>query len=78
MWAGDITYVWTAEGWLYLAVVLNRYSRAVIGWAMGARLTGALTQHALTRGLLHHSDRGSQYAARATNGCSTRTASRAA
>ena len=72
VWAGDITYVWTAEGWLYLAVVLDLYSRAVIGWAMGARLTGDLVQHALTmalqqrtptRGLLHHSDRGSQYAA---------------
>jgi transposase InsO family protein len=72
VWAGDITYVWTAEGWLYLAVVLDLYSRAVIGWAMGARLTGDFVQHALTmalqqrtptRGLLHHSDRGSQYAA---------------
>jgi transposase InsO family protein len=72
VWAGDITYVWTTEGWLYLAVILDLYSRAVIGWAMGARLTGDLVQHALTRalqqrtptrGLLHHSDRGSQYAA---------------
>ena len=72
VWAGDITYVWTAEGWLYLAVVLDLYSRAVIGWAMGARLTGDLAQDALTmvlqhrtptKGLLHHSDRGSQYAA---------------
>ena len=42
VWAGDITYVWTTEGWLYLAVVLDRYSRAVIGWALGARLTGDL------------------------------------
>ena len=72
VWAGDLTYVWTTEGWLYLAVVLDLYSRAVIGWAMGARLTGDLTQHALTMalqhrtptiGLLHPSDRGSQYAA---------------
>ena len=72
VWAGDITYVWTAEGWLYLAVVLDLYSRVVIGWAMGTRLTGDLVQHALTmalqprtptRELLHHSDRGSQYAA---------------
>jgi transposase InsO family protein len=72
VWAGDITYVWTAEGWLYLAVVLDLYSRAVIGWAMGTRLTVDLAQHALTMalqhrtptiGLLHHSDRGSQYAA---------------
>ena len=72
--AGDITYVWTTEGWLYLAVVLDRYSRTVIGWAREARLTGELTQQALTMairrrapnaGLLHHSDRGSQYAATA-------------
>lgn len=72
VWAGDITYIWTAEGWLYLAVVLDLYSRAVIGWAMGARLTVELAEQALTMalanrtptaGLLHHSDRGSQYAA---------------
>ncbi|HQV47550.1 MAG TPA: IS3 family transposase, partial [Nitrospira sp.] len=43
VWAGDITYVWTLEGWLYLAVLLDLYSRAVIGWAMGPRLTGELT-----------------------------------
>jgi putative transposase len=70
--AGDITYVWTTGGWLYLAVVLNLYSRRVIGWAMGHRLTVDLTEQALTMalanrrpraGLLHHSDRGSQYAA---------------
>ena len=74
VWAGDITSVWTTEGWLYLAVVLDLYSRAVIGWALEARLTGDLTQQALTMairhrtpkaGLLHHSDRGSQYAATA-------------
>jgi len=72
VWAGDITYVWTMEGWLYLAVLLDLYSRAVIGWAMGPRLTGDITEQALrmalkTRqpqaGLLPHSDRGSQYAA---------------
>jgi putative transposase len=43
VWAGDITYVWTTEGWLYLGVVLDLYSRAVIGWAREARLTGDLT-----------------------------------
>ncbi|MCC6965260.1 MAG: IS3 family transposase [Nitrospira sp.] len=73
VWAGDLTYVWTTEGWLYLAVLLDLYSRAVVGWAMGPRVTGDLTEQALrmaltTRqpqaGLLHHSDRGSQYAAR--------------
>ncbi len=72
VWAGDITDIWTMEGWLYLAVGLDRYSRAVIGWALGARLTGELTQQALTMaihhrrpqaGLRHHSDQGSQYAA---------------
>jgi putative transposase len=72
VWAGDLTYIWTAEGWLYLAVVLDLYSRAVIGWAMGVRLTVDLAERALTMalanrtptaGLLHHSDRGSQYAA---------------
>jgi putative transposase len=72
VWAGDITYVWTTEGWLYLAVLLDLYSRRVIGWAMGQRLTVELAEQALTMalanrplqaGLLHHSDRGSQYAA---------------
>lgn len=72
VWAGDITYVWTTEGWLYLAVLLDLYSRRVIGWAMGHRLTVDLAERALTMalanrtplaGLLHHSDRGSQYAA---------------
>ena len=72
VWAGDLTYVWTTEGWLYLAVLLDLYSRRVIGWAMGHRLTVDLAEQALTMalvtrrpeaGLLHHSDRGSQYAA---------------
>lgn len=72
VWAGDITYVWTDEGWLYLAVVLDLYSRAVIGWAMGSRLTANLAIDALTMALwrrkpatalTHHSDRGVQYAA---------------
>ena len=72
VWAGDLTYVWTPEGWLYLAVILDLYSRRVIGWAMGHRLTVDLAERALTMalvnrtptaGLLHHSDRGSQYAA---------------
>jgi len=73
VWAGDITYIWTAAGWLYLAVVLDLYSRTVVGWVMGHRLTVDLAERALTMalthrkptaGLLHHSDRGSQYAAR--------------
>ena len=72
VWAGDLTYVWTTEGWLYLAVILDLYSRRVIGWAMGHRLTVDLAERALTMalanrtptaGLRHPSDRGSQYAA---------------
>ena len=68
----DLTYVWTTEGWLYLAVILDLYSRLVVGWAMGSRQTVELAEQALTLalakrkptvGLLHHSDRGSQYAA---------------
>lgn len=73
-WAGDITYVWTQEGWLYLAVLLDLFSRRIVGWATSDRLTGDLTLTSLDQalanrrpsvGLLHHSDRGSQYAARA-------------
>lgn len=72
VWAGDITYVWTTEGWLYLAVVLDLYSRRVIAWGMGSRLTQELATAALTmavehrrpaHGVVHHTDRGSQYAA---------------
>ena len=70
-WAGDITYVPTAEGWLYVAVVMDLKSRKVIGWGMGATLEQDLVSGALEMalgqrqpnvGLLHHSDRGSQYA----------------
>jgi transposase InsO family protein len=70
-WVGDITYVWTREGWLYLAVVMDLYSRRIIGWALAHRqetiLVSAALQMAIGRrqpppGLLHHSDRGSQYA----------------
>jgi transposase InsO family protein len=71
-WAGDITYVQTDEGWLYLAVFVDLFSRRVIGWAMSDRIDGALTRAALMMallgrkpmaGLIIHSDRGSQYAA---------------
>ena len=71
LWASDITYIATAEGWLYLAVTLDLFSRKVVGWAFSERLTDDLTRSALkmaTRqrsalaGLLHHSDQGSQYA----------------
>jgi transposase InsO family protein len=69
-WTGDITAIWTYEGWLYLAVVLDLYSRRVIGWARAATQDEALIEKAfqmalLTRhpsaGMLFHSDRGSQY-----------------
>jgi putative transposase len=72
VWVGDITYLTTREGWLYLAIVLDLASRRVIGWAMRHTLEGALTRDALAMallgrrpapGTLHHSDRGSQYAA---------------
>jgi transposase InsO family protein len=71
VWASDITYIATREGWLYLAVVLDLASRRVIGWAMHPTLERALTLDALTMalrqrrpapGVLHHADRGSQYA----------------
>ena len=70
-WGADITYLWNGEGWLYLAVVLDLFSRRVVGWSMQAGLHKGLVlsalQMALCRrrpepGLLHHSDRGSQYA----------------
>jgi transposase InsO family protein len=72
VWVGDITYLTTREGWLYLAIVLDLASRRVIGWAMRHTLEGALTRDALAMaligrqpepGTLHHSDQGSQYAA---------------
>jgi putative transposase len=73
-WAADITYIWTEEGWLYLAVLLDLCSRRVVGWSTSSRLGEDLTLRALdqaladrrpARGLLHHSDRGSQYVSRA-------------
>lgn len=69
-WVGDITYIWTAEGWLYLAALLDLHSRRVVGWAMSERIDRALALSALEMalgrrnpepGLVHHSDRGSQY-----------------
>jgi putative transposase len=71
-WVADITAIWTSEGWLYLAVVLDIFSRMVVGWAMDSHRDEALVEQAarmaLARrqpepGLLHHSDRGSQYTA---------------
>ena len=72
-WVTDITYLWTLEGWLYLSVILDLFSRRVVGWALHERLERKLALEALhmalaqrhpAQGLLHHSDRGSQYASR--------------
>ena len=71
VWVGDITYIWTAEGWLYLATVIDLFSRRVVGWSMNKRMTVDLVNDALLsaiwsrkpkKGLLWHTDRGSQYA----------------
>ena len=69
-WVADFTYIWTAEGWLYVAAVVDLYSRRVVGWSMNVNMTSQLVADALImaiwrRGkpdaLLHHSDQGSQY-----------------
>ena len=70
-WVTDMTYIWTLQGWLYLAVIIDLFSRRVVGWSMSERidrklaldaLRMALAQRRPPRGLIHHSDRGSQYA----------------
>lgn len=70
VYVGDMTYIWTQEGWLYLAVVLDLFSRQVVGWSMNQRMTRELVKDALRMaywqrkpepGLIFHSDRGSQY-----------------
>jgi Integrase core domain len=70
-WVTDITYLWTLEGWLYLAVIIDLFSRRVVGWSLSERLERGIALDALKmalqyrhppQGLLHHSDRGSQYA----------------
>jgi len=74
VYAADVTYIWTQEGWLYLAVVIDLYSRKVVGWSMSNRMKAQLVCDALKMaiwqrrpkaGLIHHSDRGSQYASKA-------------
>jgi putative transposase len=71
LWASDITYIWTDEGWAYLAVVIDLFSRRVVGWAFAEHMRAELVLDALERALttrqassrlVHHSDRGSQYA----------------
>jgi len=69
-WLTDISYIPTAEGWLYLAAIMDLFSRRIVGWAMDARMTSSLVESALRMairqrqpqtGVIHHSDRGSQY-----------------
>jgi transposase InsO family protein len=71
VWGSDITYLWTNEGWLYLAVIIDLFSRRIVGWSLSSRMQAGLVQEALImaiwrrrppHGLMHHSDRGSQYA----------------
>lgn len=71
VWVGDITYIWTNEGWLYLATVIDLFSRRIVGWSMSNRMTVDLVNDAFLaamwlrkpgKGLLWHTDRGSQYA----------------
>jgi putative transposase len=73
IWVGDITYIFTAQGWLYLAAVMDLYSRKIVGWATSSSLETALVKEARQQalanrrpaaGLLHHSDRGCQYASK--------------
>lgn len=74
VWTSDITYLWTDEGWLYLAIVLDLFNREVVGWSLKPRMTADIVTDALTMawfrkkpaaGVMHHSDRGSQYASHA-------------
>ena len=76
-WADDISYIWTREGWLYLAVILDLHSRRIIGWAVSNRMKRDLAIRALKmaialrsppRGCIFHSDRGSQYCSRSPLG----------
>ncbi|MCI0184677.1 hypothetical protein MM817_02974 [Acidibacillus sp. S0AB] len=71
VWMSDITYVWTAEGWLYVASIMDLFTRKIVGWKADSRMTKELVMSALddayerekpADGVLHHSDRGSQYA----------------
>jgi len=74
VWTSDITYLWTEEGWLYLAIVMDLFNREVIGWSLKPRMTTEIVTDALTMAwfrrrpdasVMHHSDRGSQYASHA-------------
>ena len=70
VWVSDITYIWTLEGWVYLSSVMDLFSRKIVGWSLASHMKKDLTIQALSRaiisrqpgeGLIHHSDRGSQY-----------------
>jgi transposase InsO family protein len=74
VWVADLTYVWTLEGWVYLAAVMDLFSRKIVGWSLAPTMETSLVKEALQRALLkrrpptglrHHSDRGSQYASSA-------------
>ena len=74
VWVADITYIWTVEGWIYLAAVMDLFSRKIVGWSLAQTMETSLVKEALQRalahrrpaaGLLHHSDRGAQYASSA-------------
>jgi putative transposase len=74
VWTSDITYLWTEEGWLYLAITMDLFNREVVGWSLKPRMTADIVTDALAMawfrrkpatGLIHHSDRGSQYASHA-------------
>ena len=77
VWVSDITYIWTDEGWLYLASTLDLFSRMIVGWSMNSIMPASLVEDALKMaidrrsppaGMIHHSDRGVQYAAHAFQG----------
>jgi len=85
-WIADFTYIWTAEGWLYVAVVVDLFSRRAVGWSMSAAMTAQLVIDALLmaiwrrgrpKALLHHSDQGSQYTSEQFQRCSWTMASAA-
>ena len=76
-WVGDITYIWTDEGWLYLAVLIDLYSRRIVGWALAEHMRTELAMKALKMALgrrrppaqlVHHTDRGCQYASKEYRG----------
>jgi putative transposase len=85
VWAGDVTYLRTGEGWMYLAIVMDLYSRRIVGWHIDNRMTTDLVKKAMmkaynlrqpSKGLVFHSDRGSQYTGRQYSTCKLRHSSK--